>query len=382
MSEMCIFYDSAYVDTKGGGEKRLFMIAKNAVKKGQSVKWVSFNFWNKSSISYDKLNIKHIGIIPKPNFYDEDGNRNKKEPILYLINCLLCTPFFFKSKVWVIGQWPMIHVLPLIFLGLIFRKNIYVEWWETLENQWLKRGLAGKIGKMIEHMTLKMSSFVTFVVECESEKELMIKKNPKAKVIIVPNGVDIKYFSDVSKEYSFDFVSMCRLKNHKRVDLLIEATRRIIDITGNTNIKVAIIGTGPEKQKLINLSSRLNLENNITFFGFIEDYKDAVSILLSSKIGILTTVAGGKGNVVISELFAAELPVIAIGSDDGIDRRYIQESINGYITDNISSEELADLMIKICKDEEKLFRMKSKLSNEKYKLDWSFSLQNHPALNI
>ena len=235
---------------------------------------------------------------------------------------------------------------------------------------------------MIEHMTLKMSSFVTFVVECESEKELMIKKNPKAKVIIVPNGVDIKYFSDVSKEYSFDFVSMCRLKNHKRVDLLIEATRRIIDITGNTNIKVAIIGTGPEKKKLINLSRRLNLEDNITFFGFIEDYKDAVSILLSSKIGILTTVAGGKGNVVISELFAAELPVIAIGSDDGIDRRYIQESINGYITDNISSEELADLMIKICKDEEKLFRMKSKLSNEKYKLDWSFSLQNHPALNI
>ena len=40
---------------------------------------------------------------------------------------------------------------------------------------------------------------------------------------------------------------MCRLKNHKRVDLLIEATRRIIDITGNTNIKV-IIGTGPEKE--------------------------------------------------------------------------------------------------------------------------------------
>ena len=381
MSEMCIFYDSAYVDIKGGGEKRLFMIAENALKKGQSVKWVSFNFWNKPSISYDKLNIKHIGIIPKPNFYDEDGNRNKKEPILYLINCFLCIPFFLKSKVWVIGQWPMIHVLPLIFLGLIFRKKIYIEWWETLENQWLKRGLAGKIGKMIEHMTLKMSSFVTFVVECESEKELMIKNNPKAKVIIVPNGVDIKYFSDVSKKYSFDFVSMCRLKNHKRVDLLIEATRRIIDVTGNTDIKVAIIGTGPEKQKLITLSRSLNLENNITFFGFIEDYKDVVSILLSSKIGILTTVAGGKGNVVISELFAAELPVIAIGSDEGIDKRYIQESVNGYITENISSEELADLMIKISKDDEKIFRMKSKLSNEKYKLDWSFSLKKHPALN-
>ena len=72
----------AYVDTKGGGE-RLFMIAKNAIKKGQSVKWVSFNFGNKISISYDKLNIKHIGIIPKPNFYDEDEIEIKKN--LYYI---------------------------------------------------------------------------------------------------------------------------------------------------------------------------------------------------------------------------------------------------------------------------------------------------------
>jgi glycosyltransferase involved in cell wall biosynthesis len=382
MNEMCFFYDSAYVNTKGGGEKRLFMIAKNAIENGYKIKWICFNFWKESYISYDKLGIKHIGIIPKPNFYDQYGNRSKKEPILYLINCFLCIPYFFRSKVWVIGQWPMVHIIPLVLLGLILRKNIYVEWWETLENQWVKKGLAGKIGKLIEHITIKMSSFVTFVVECESEKELMLRKNPKAKVMITPNGVDINYFSDNSKEYHFDFVSMCRLKNHKRVDLLIEATRRIIDTTGKTDIKVAIIGTGPEKEKLINLSKSLDLENNITFFGFIEEYNKAVSILLSSKVGILTTVAGGKGNVVISELFAAELPVIAIGSEEGIDPRYIKESINGYITQTVSSEELADLMIKISKDEKKLFSMKSKLADEKHQLDWSVTLKNHPALNI
>ena len=80
----------------------------------------------------------------------------------------------------------------------------------------------------------------------------MIKKNPKAKVIIVPNGVDIKYFLMSQKNIPL-ILFPCVDLNHKRVDLLIEATRRIIDITGNTNIKVAIIGTGPEKKKLINL---------------------------------------------------------------------------------------------------------------------------------
>ena len=381
MSEICFFYDADYPSNKAGGEKRLFMIASNAINKGYKVKWVCFNYWKESSFFHHDLGIKHIGIIPKPNFYNEQGDRNKKEPILYLINCFLCIPYFLKSKIWILGQWPMVHILPLALLGLFFQKKIYVEWWETLEKQWLKRGIAGRIGNIIEYFTLRISSLVTFVVDCESERELLLKKNPKAKVVIVPNGVDINSFKGSSKDYKFDFVSMCRLKNHKRVDLLINATRKFIDSTGKHDIKVAIIGEGPEKEKLINLTKSLNLENNITFYGFIEDYDEAVSILLSSKIGIMTTVAGGKGSVVISELFAAELPVIAIGSDEGIDPRYIKESVNGYMTKSISAEELADLMKKIHQDEKKLFSIKDRLAAEKYNLDWNVSLKNHPAFN-
>jgi len=381
MSEICFFYDADYQSNKAGGEKRLFMIANNAMSEGFKVKWVCFNYWKESSFSHHEFGIKHIGVIPKPNFYNNQGNRNKKEPILYLINCFLCIPYFLKSKKWILGQWPMVHIIPLVLLGLFFQKKIYVEWWETLEQQWFKRGIAGRIGSVIEYLTLKMSSFVTFVVDCESERELLLAKNPKAKVEMVPNGVDINFFKGGSKDYKFDFVSICRLKNHKRVDLLINATRKFIDDTGKNNIRVAIIGEGPEKEKLINLTKSLKLENNITFYGYIENYEDAVSILLASKIGVLTTIAGGKGSVVISELFAAELPVIAIGSDEGIDPRYIKESVNGYITKSISSEELAYLMIKIHQNEKKLLAMKKQLSAEKHNLDWNISLQNHPVFN-
>tara|TARA_Y100000590_G_C15748301_1_gene1023094 strand:+ start:7283 stop:8461 length:1179 start_codon:yes stop_codon:yes gene_type:complete len=377
-NSICIFYDADYPSNQAGGEKRLFMLSQIAINKGFSVQWVSFNFWKSFNFSKIFFGIHHFGILPKPKFYNKNGNRNKREPILYLINCFLCFPFFVRSKIWILGQWPMVHIFPLILLGLLLRKKIYVEWWETLENQWLDRKGPGLLGITIEYFTLKMASFVTFVVDCESEKEIMLKKNKNAKVVVIPNGVDIKVFPKSDQNYKFDFVSMCRLKNHKRVDLLIKATRKFIDNTGMENTKVAIIGDGPEKDMLLSLTKDLNLEKNITFFGFIENYNDAVSILLSSKVGILTTVAGGKGSVLISELFAAELPVLAIGSDQGIDPRYIKEGINGYITENISSLQLSNLMIKIIKDNEKLIYMKNKLSIEKKSLDWEKILKNHP----
>ncbi len=381
-NSICFFYDADYPSNQAGGEKRLFMIAKEAMKRGSDVKWVCFNFWGKSSFSHNELGIEHIGVISKPNFYNKDGNRNKKEPILYLMNCFLSIPYFLNSKVWVIGQWPMIHIIPLILLGSLLRKQIYVEWWETLEKQWLKRGIIGQLGSIIEYLTLKMSSLIPFVVDCESERELLLSKNSFAKVMVVPNGVNIDLFPKSDSQYKFDFVSMARLKNHKRVDLLISATRKFIDETGDDDIQVAIIGEGPEKKKLLNLVDSLNLQSNITFFGFIEDYKAAVSILQSSKVGILTTVAGGKGSVLISELFASGLPVLAIGCDEGIDPRYIQKGVNGYMTQSISSNELAELMIKIVSDNKKLILMKNKLSEQKQDLDWSVSLENHPILNI
>lgn len=378
---VCFFYDADYPSNQAGGEKRLFMIAQELIAENHKVSWVSFNFWKDKSFTHNEYSIKHIGILPKPKFYNKNGDRTKSEPILYLINCLLAIPYFINTKIWVIGQWPMVHIIPLIILGKILRKKIYVEWWETLGDQWYKKGIAGKLGNFIEHSTLFTSSFIDFIVDCESEKELLRLKNSRAKVQVISNGVDINFFAKNKDEIKFDFVSMARLKNHKRVDLLIEATRKFIDKTNNQDIRIAIIGDGPEKNKLESLTKQLRLEKNITFFGFVKDYSNAVSILLSSQVGVLTTVAGGKGSVLINELFAAELPVLAIGSEDGIDRRYIKDDENGFITNNISSDELADLMVKILLDVKKLDKMKIKLANNKHKLDWKIQLKNHPVLS-
>ena len=234
----------------------------------------------------------------------------------------------------------------------------------------------------MERVILWIGGYVYFVVDCEAEKELLLSVNHKAKVIVIENGVDTDYFKDNIKDKCYDFVSLGRLKDHKRVDLLVDATRIYIDKTNRKDVKVAILGDGPEMNNLLNLIDKNNLSKNVKMYGYVEKYTDIADVLLSSKVGVLTTVAGGSGNVTINELFAAGLPVLAIGSEEGIDLSYIDNDVNGYMTSSISSNELADLMIKIISNKQKLKEMSKHLYLNKDSLDWKNKLKSHPSLEI
>ncbi len=379
MRKITIFYDADYETMEGGGQKRLFEIARLAMNESTLVNWISFKFWKKGK-SYKSKGITYDGFIKKPSFYSKNGDRSIFEPILYLFNCFCCIPRFINSKLLIIGQWPLIHIIPLVIFAKITNKIVYVEWWETLEEQWKSKGPAGYIGYLIENLTIKMSSYVTFVVDCEAEKELILKKNKKAKVVVINNGVNIEFFGKRNNEQSFHFISLGRLHPHKRVDLLVSATKDYIMRTNHEDVRVCIIGEGSERKNIENLIKSLGLQKNIILKGFVESYEEVVNLMEMSNVGILTTVAGGKGNVTINEMFAAELPVIAIGCEDGIDKSYIKSGLNGYITKNICSKELGELMAKANTNIDEIITMKNFLRKNKPNLGWQNTLKYHPLL--
>ena len=213
LNSLCLFYDADFPTQPGGAQKRLFELGLLAKEKYDEVLWVSFKFWAKSDSIYS--GIKFVGVLKKPDFYDKDGKRNASEPILYLLNCIIALPKYYKAKTWVIGQWPLLHIVPLIIIGLILKKTIYIEWWETLQKQWLKRGLLGRLGALVERMILWSGRYVNFVVDCEAEKRLLLDVNPKANVTVIENGVDTKFFQDKQDVKKYDFISLGRLKDHK-----------------------------------------------------------------------------------------------------------------------------------------------------------------------
>ena len=56
-----------------------------------------------------------------------------------------------------------------------------------------------------------------------------------------------------------------RLAEEKNIKLLIEAEQKLVK--ENNNIKLLIVGDGPEKEELHKLTKELNIEDNVIFTG-------------------------------------------------------------------------------------------------------------------
>ena len=106
------------------------------------------------------------------------------------------------------------------------------------------------------------------------------KYNFEKNINIIPTGIEVERFYDENinseelKELrrslnidknDFILLFVGRLAEEKNVEFLIKAQKKLHE--ENKNIKLIIVGDGPDKEKYEDLARSLNLENNIVFTG-------------------------------------------------------------------------------------------------------------------
>lgn len=96
-------------------------------------------------------------------------------------------------------------------------------------------------------------------------QQRILQQYQRPSQIIYP-GVDINYFTPNKQPLSSDyFLVVSRLVAHKKIDLAIKACHKL-------KKKLIIVGSGREKNKLVNLKIKLN-DQNIIFMGKVSDKK-------------------------------------------------------------------------------------------------------------
>ncbi|UNH38218.1 glycosyltransferase [Moellerella wisconsensis] len=152
---------------------------------------------------------------------------------------------------------------------------------------------------------------------------------PKNKITCIYNGIDIKRFKKTITEKSINefidlqgkniFLSVGSLTKQKDYPNLFKALSLYQQENGS-NFKLLIVGDGPLKQSLINLSNQLGLQNNILFLGLRHDIPELMSIC---NLFILPSAWEGFG-LVVAEAMACES--LVIGTDCG----GVKDVINQY----------------------------------------------------
>ena len=134
---------------------------------------------------------------------------------------------------------------------------------------------------------------------------------------------NIKPSSDKS-----DLIFAGRLIKEKGVLTLIDAIPTVKK--EYPNVKCTIIGDGPEREKLEKQVKSLNLDEDILFLGFVEDYNDVLSYMKASKVFTIPSQREGFG-IVALEANACGLPVITVKHPRNAICDLIQPQKNGYI---------------------------------------------------
>lgn len=134
---LAILYDAAYPFVDGGGQRRIFEIAKAFVAAGWQVDWYAMHSWDGDPCQ-ERGGIVYHGVGGPLHFYGADGRRSLRQALAYGRAILFSRAGFSSCDLVWCGQWPFFHLLALILRLVPWRTHLLVDWWEVWgRRRWL-----------------------------------------------------------------------------------------------------------------------------------------------------------------------------------------------------------------------------------------------------
>lgn len=216
-----------------------------------------------------------------------------------------------------------------------------------------------KIIKQIIKKIWKKSKLV--VSNSEGLKNLALKTSPNQNIKIIPNGVDVKEFKPKDKKNK-DLKILCvaRLIKRKGLNYLISAIAELKEY----KISLKIIGSGVEKNNLLNQIKELKIKDKVSLIDYIK-HDDLPKYYSNSDIFVLPSLNEGMSNTIL-EAIASGLPIIT--TNTGGSKELIKG--NGIIIKKRNKKDIREAILKLYKDKKLRVKMSKKSRNLALKLDW------------
>ena len=204
----------------------------------------------------------------------------------------------------------------------------------------------GTSKKIVEYLTKFYCDKTTkeLIVPTKKAYDLFKEKYKVDKnVHIIPTGIDIEKFYkeniNINKlfklkeqiginEKDFIILYVGRLGQEKNVDFLIDNHEYFV--RKNENVKLLIVGSGPDYEKYKEKVKKLKLEKNILFTGKVP-YNNIEYYYNMGNIFVTASTTETQGLTVI-EAMATSIPVVCI-NDESFKNTVIPD-LNGYLFDN------------------------------------------------
>lgn len=369
-------YDAVYPWVKGGAEKRIYELGTRLLLKGHEVHLFGIKWWEGPDVIEHEGMFLH-GVCKARELYVE-GRRSITAALIFSMKLF---PHLNHEKFDLIdvSVFPYFSCFTVKLVSVLNKGHAVYTWHEVWGDYWYEyMGKAGFFGKTIEKAVSKISEDNIAVSEWTKQrlKDLGVHEE---KITVVPNGIDLKEISKIKAEDSdkshgidekhYDVIFVGRLIKDKNVDVLLRSISLLkID---HPDISCCIVGDGPEKVELMDLSNEIGIFKNVKFAGF-EDYSSLIGKVKASKVFVLPSSREGFGMVVI-EAFACGIPVVTVKEKYNAAQGLVGDGVDGFVV-ALEDSEIAQAVGKIIKDN-KSYKSMSKAAFEKSQdYDWNRAL--------
>jgi glycosyltransferase involved in cell wall biosynthesis len=197
-------------------------------------------------------------------------------------------------------------------------------------------------------------------------KDFIIKKT-NSKIIMIPNGIDLKYIQKIQpanrNNNPIVFYLGMLTKGKGIADLIKSISVVKKDIT---NVKLFIGGSGPYEDTLRRLVTDFDLEENVTFLGFLNE-EEKFSYMKSIDLFILPS-HWESFPIVLLEAMACGKPIIA--TDIGGVSYAVNNGVNGYLYEPGDVKELTNKIIKLLSNKELMEQMGKENQKKSLGFNW------------
>jgi len=178
------------------------------------------------------------------------------------------------------------------------------------------------------------------------------------KIVLIHTGIELaRFVKNISEEgktrlkqkWNFDgtFVvgTIGRLSPVKGHDVLLKAAKELV--TDFSDIRIALIGSGPDEKRLRRLSKTLKLDKNVTFIASVDDTTEILPVI---DIFVFPSIKEGLGLSLI-EAMASGKPCIAsrVGGIESL----IEDGVTGLLVTPGNPHELAHAIKYMLKNRDK-----------------------------
>ena len=193
-------------------------------------------------------------------------------------------------------------------------------------------------------------------------------------IYFLPNAINCnKFYQEKKQDFnSVKLINIGTFVNKKNQILALKIVKTILN--KGFDVELTLLGDGPEKNKLIEHSIKLGIQNKIHFPGIVKNVNE---YLWASNIYLHTATYEPFGLVLI-EAMAAGLPVVSLNGRGN--RDFINHEENGYIFRKQDPNVFADTIIKLFEDK----NLHKKISTNGQKTAESYDIKNysHKLLKI